>query len=96
MDFYQSRADPRDTSEDGQPCCDRCFRKLGFNPDSWIGYPVRHTTPFQSTRYSEGKISEPPRTLCPHQDIGRLNIPYLSCCASSSGMPQKQSGTQPE
>jgi hypothetical protein len=26
---------------------------LGFNPDSWIGYPVRHTTPFQYTRYSE-------------------------------------------
>jgi hypothetical protein len=26
---------------------------LGFNPDSWIGFPVRHTTPFQYTRYSE-------------------------------------------
>ena len=52
-DFYQSQADPREVSEDGQPCCDRCFRKFDFNPDSWIGYPVRYTTPFQSTCSSE-------------------------------------------
>jgi len=53
MDFYQSQADPQALSEDGQPCCDCCFRKLGFNPDSWIGYPVKHTTAFQTTHYSK-------------------------------------------
>jgi len=60
MDFYQSRADPRNLSKEGQPCCDRCFRKSGIDPTSWLGYPVVHTTPFRNvcTEYREAEEAD--------------------------------------
>jgi len=60
MDYYQSRADPRNLSKEGQPCCDRCFRKSGIDPTSWLGYPVVHTTPFRNvcTEYREAEEAD--------------------------------------
>jgi hypothetical protein len=49
MDYFDARPEPRPGSDNDMrepPCCDRCFRARGLDPDEWDGFPVRTTTAF--------------------------------------------------
>jgi len=58
MDYYQSCADPRNLLKGGQSWGDRCFRKSGIDPTSWLGYPVVHTTPFRNVYGEYREVKE--------------------------------------
>ena len=52
LDHGETMYSPFPVRADGQRCCDRCFRKSCFDPNSWIGCSVAHITPFQYTSVS--------------------------------------------
>jgi len=52
LDHGENMYSPFPVRADGQRCCDRCFRKSCFDPNSWIGCSVAHITPFQYTSVS--------------------------------------------
>jgi hypothetical protein len=52
MHYLGSQIEPRAAFNEhdmGAPCCCRCYKESGQNPDSFVGFPVRSCTPFMGT-----------------------------------------------
>jgi hypothetical protein len=62
MHYLGSKAEPRaafDEHEMGAPCCCRCYKESGNNPDHFDGFPVRTCTPFMDSEADAEPDAEP-------------------------------------
>jgi hypothetical protein len=82
MHYMSSRPEPRaafNEEEMGLPCCCRCYKESGYDPDQFEGFPVRTCTPFIDTDpdvdpdpVADGEVDDKPEPDQQSQDMAKV------------------------